>query len=202
MIELVGSLWSVPTEDELPAAHRLAALGLRRLHWDSSDGRFANPGGFSAARAREIADETGLAAEAHLMHEKPVSAVDEWTEICDVIFVHVESEEWQSAVERIVRRGATPGLAISPATPVSLIPDEIDVLCMSIVPGTAGSAFDHGVLPRIAALREAASSRRIAVDGGITSSHAELLRAAGADRMVVGTDLFGAGGTERWSAYL
>lgn len=198
MIEVAGSLWSVTEDQQLSTATRLRDAGLRRLHWDSSDGRFATPGGFSAARATEIAAATGLLAEAHIMAVRSITEVDGWTEICDLITVHIECEDWQAAVDRIVKRGCTPGIAISPQTPPSAVPDDLTVLCMAIVPGTAGSPLDEAVLDRVSTLRDRSSSRRIGIDGGVQRRHAERAAHAGADWLVVGSDLVFAGGEERW----
>ena len=80
MPEVAGSLWSVAMEERLQAAQRLRAAGLRRLHWDMSDGRFAHPGGFTAPDALALTEATGLAAEAHIMAADPLKEVDAWTE--------------------------------------------------------------------------------------------------------------------------
>lgn len=198
MIEVAGSLWSVSPEAQLATALRLKREGLRRLHWDMTDGRLATEGGFTSSRAASLAAETGLAAEAHLMSVRSAHIVDAWTEFCDVVIVHRESDDWREAVARIERRGVRAGLAISPGTPASSVPDECDVLCMSIVPGQAGSAFDEGVLAKISALRLAGPDRRIGVDGGVRRTHVATLVEAGADWAVVGTDLvFGTDGAWR-----
>ncbi|QNN48945.1 hypothetical protein H9L10_11805 [Phycicoccus endophyticus] len=117
MPEVAGSLWSVPAADRPPALERLGAAGLRRLHWDRSDGRFAAAGGFTAAEALTLTEATGMAAEAHLMVTDPVAEVDPWTEFCDLVVVHAEAPGWQQALERVLGRGCRPGLAISPLTP-------------------------------------------------------------------------------------
>lgn len=189
MIDVAGSLWSVPAADRLATATALGDAGLSRLHWDMTDGEFAAAGGFTPASASSLAVRSGLAAEAHIMAHRSARDVDEWTDFCDLVIVHVESEDWRTAVTRIERRGCRPGLAISPQTPSAEVPNELTVLCMSIVPGQAGSRFDESVLTKIGTLREAAPTRRIGVDGGIRREHADLLAAAGADWVVVGTDL-------------
>lgn len=189
MIEVAGSLWSVAPENRLGTALRLRDAGLGRLHWDMTDGRFAAAGGFDAATAADLAAETGLRAEAHVMALRSAREVDEWTDFCDLVIVHVESEDWREAAGRIERRGSTAGLAVSPGTAPADIPHDFPVLCMSVVPGQAGSAFDETVIGKIATLRAASPSRRIGVDGGVTRSRAAALAAAGADWIVVGTDL-------------
>jgi pentose-5-phosphate-3-epimerase len=188
-MQIAGSLWSVPVDDRLDTALRLRDAGLARLHWDTTDGSFAAAGGFSPESAAELAAATGLTAEAHLMAHRTAGEVDAWTAFCDLVIVHIESDDWQAALDRIERRGAVPGLAVSPQTPADSVPSDIAVLCMSIVPGQAGSTFDTAVLDKLTALRTASPERRLGVDGGVRRIHAEALASAGADWAVVGTDL-------------
>ncbi|MFT4050681.1 MAG: hypothetical protein QM677_00345 [Microbacterium sp.] len=196
--EVAGSLWSVPADRQLTEARRLADHGLSTLHWDMSDGRFATAGGFAPSRAAEIGALTGMRGEAHLMTAAPEHEVDAWTECCELVIVHVEAPGWRRAVERIRRRGARAGVALSPRTSPSEVPDDIDVLCMSVPPGAAGSTFDRDALKRIAALRARSDQRRVGVDGGVTRAVAEAAADAGADWLVVGTDLLSRDGTARW----
>lgn len=202
MPEVAGSLWSVPHEEQLDAARRLQAAGLRRLHWDMTDGRFADAGGFTAAEAAAVVAATGLTGEAHIMAEEPLREVDAWAELCDLVIVHAESDGWQHAVDRISHRGAEPGLAISPATPISIVPAGMTVLCMTVTPGKAGSAFDDRVLAKVADLRAESPGRRIGLDGGVKRHVVERATQAGATWLVVGTDLFTTDGAQRWKDVL
>jgi len=202
MPEIAGSLWSVPSERQREAIERLQAAGLRRLHWDMTDGRFAKPGGFTASRALALTEATGLAAEAHIMAEYPLQEIDAWSEFCDLIVVHAESPRWAQAIDRISARGCIPGLAISPGTPAAVVPADMAVLCMSITPGTAGSAFNDTVLNKVSSLRNASSQRRIGLDGGVQRLHVESAEEAGANWLVVGTDLFLSGAAHLWNDVL
>ncbi len=91
-----------------------------------------------------------------------------------------------------------PGVALNPATPVSLLEDvltEVDlVLVMTVDPGFGGQAFLTGLLPKIARLREmvrrAGAGAEIAVDGGISSATAPAAVAAGAQVLVAGSAVF------------
>lgn len=201
MPEIAGSLWSVPADEQLEAAERLRDAGLRRLHWDITDGRFAKPGGFSAGEALRLTEATGLAAEAHIMAVDPLREIDAWTEFCDLIVVHAESDEWAKAVDRIASRGCLPGLAISPHTPVTVVPADMAALCMSITPGNAGSAFNETVLTKVSALRKASPGRRIGLDGGVQCRHVQNAERAGVNWLVVGTDLF-LGDATNWATIL
>ena len=200
-IEVAASLWSVPAERQHAAAAELAGHGLRRMHWDMTDGRFARAGGFSADGAREVSAGLGLAAEVHIMARSSSREVDAWTDFCDLVIVHAESADWQKAVDRIVRRGCEPGLALSAMTPASVVPEGMTALCMSITPGEAGSAFDPAVIDKIRTLRES-SDRRVGVDGGVTRDIAARVADAGASWVAVGNDLVGTGGLQRWADLL
>lgn len=202
MLEIAGSLWSVAPDEHLDSAKRLKAAGLTRLHWDMTDGRFAAAGGFTARQAREIAAATGLSAEAHIMAERSISEVDEWTEFCDLVIIHAESSDWMPTLDRIRQRGCRAGLAISPLTTVDVVPDDVPVLCMSVIPGRAGTTFDESVLIKVAALRERSHTRTIGIDGGVRRHHAKAAADAGADWVVVGSDLFLDHGERRWSELL
>ncbi|WBU36990.1 hypothetical protein [Homoserinibacter sp. YIM 151385] len=202
-VAVAGSLWSVPEDARIDAVRALAERGMRRLHWDMTDGRFAVAGGFDPAAAARIAETTGMTGEAHLMAEEPLAIVDAWAEVCDTVVVHAESTGWRTAVDRLEQRGCRAAIAVSLATPAAAVPSWLPVMCMSIVPGQAGSAFDRRVLAKVAELREAGGpGRPIGLDGGVTRAIADDAIAAGADWLVVGTDLFAAGGADRWADLL
>ena len=198
MTEIAASLWSVPELDQLDTAIRLRDAGVRRLHWDTTDGRFAAAGGFSPARAAELTTATGMSAEAHIMAEQSARAVDAWTDFCDLVIVHAENGDWRAAAERIEKRGSRPGLALSPQTPASAVPGDMAALCMAITPGQAGSAFNDDVLHKAAELHAASPGRSIGIDGGIKRQHAERAKDAGATWLVVGSDLV-FGGEAAWA---
>lgn len=201
-LTVAGSLWSVPAGGRVDAVAELQGTGLRRLHWDTTDGRFAPEGGFGPEEAARIAAATSTSAEAHLMAQHPTRVVDAWADVCDTVFVHAESEQWQQAVRRLDRRGCRPGLAISPQTSTDVVPDGLAVLVMSVVPGQAGSTFDPGALAKVEQLRARDPGRPIGLDGGVRRDQADAALAAGATWLVVGTDLFSAGGASRWADLL
>jgi ribulose-phosphate 3-epimerase len=197
-VKVAGSLWSVSPAAQVSEAIRLERAGLNRLHWDYSDGIFAAPGGFSPERAIELATATSMSSEVHLMAGQTLQLVDAWTDLCDRIAIHFESEDWKNSMTRIEQRGSRPCIAISPQTPWNDVPDECDVLVMSIIPGAAGSAFDRASLVKVAELLSANASREIGLDGGVTRDLANDALHAGVAWLVVGTDLFRPGGSQSW----
>lgn len=198
MVAVAASLWSTPRDQLGTQALRLAAAGLRRWHWDVSDGEFAGPGGFDTATAAWITRATGLSGEAHLMVARPEDEIDAWAALCDTVVVHVEAIGWQQAVDRIRRLGARPGVAISPSTDVTVLdglPDDVAVLVMAITPGTAGSAFQPSSLDRLDTL---AGRAHLGVDGGVTLEHARACGAHGATWVVSGSALCGSADPAGW----
>jgi ribulose-phosphate 3-epimerase len=198
MVAVAASLWSTPRDRIDREAQRLAEAGLRRWHWDVSDGVFADPGGFDVDTAGHIGRATGLPGEAHLMVSDPLSSVDAWAEVCDTVIVHVEATGWEAAVDEVRHRGAHPGVAISPSTPLSVLadlPDDVAVLIMSITPGKAGARFLPATLGRLTSL---AGRTRLGVDGGVTLDLAQDCGAHGATWVVSGSSLCGCDDPGAW----
>ncbi len=148
----------------------------------------APAGGFTAAQARVIADQTGLTSEAHLMLLDPLPELDDWLAFCEVVVVHLESPTWGDALDRIAAAGVRGALAYSPGHSLEGDhPDGVDALVMSVEPGHGGSPFVPESLDRIATL--ASRHDRVGVDGGVTELRARDARAAGATWIVSGTAL-------------
>lgn len=196
-VRLAASLWSVEPALLRAEARRLAAAGLELWHWDRSDGSMARAGGFEAARASDLAAETGLRSEAHLMLREPSAELDDWLAFCERIVVHAEVDAWPEIAEQVRAAGRQFALAVAPGTdPETLVPPAGDpVLVMSIVPGEAGSTFDPEALDRITRW---APAHEVGVDGGLDLARAAECRRAGATWLVSGTGLTGAADPAVW----
>ena len=199
-LTVAASLWSTPKDRLDSEALRLAAAGLRRWHWDVSDGVLAAPGGFDVDTVERLTRLTGLPGEAHLMVTDPLSQVDAWAPSCDRIVVHVESTGWADSLDRIRSLGRQPGVAISPGTPLGAltgVPSDVAILVMSIVPGQAGSTFIPTTVERLRAL---ADGRDLGVDGGVTLDHARACASNGATWVVSGSALCSCAEPSAWLA--
>ncbi|MCB2176933.1 MAG: hypothetical protein KQH57_14065 [Actinomycetales bacterium] len=197
-VRLAGSLWSVPADRVDDEARRLAQAGLRRWHWDVSDGGFATPGGFEPRDAAHVGALTGLPGEAHLMVERPLEHLGPWLEVCDTVAVHVESQGWVGAVERIRAAGRDAAVAISPGTPLDVLADlpaQVGILVMSVVPGRAGSGFLPATYDRLAHL---AGRTLLGVDGSVDLERGHRCVRHGATWLVSGTALTAAGDPADW----
>ena len=103
-------------------------------------------------------------------------------------------------IDSIRDAGLAAGLALNPATPLSVLDytlDKLDtVLLMTVNPGFGGQPFIPAMIEKISAARRLLDSRRsrarLQVDGGITPAVAAACAAAGADTFVAGNAIFAA----------
>jgi len=171
------------------------------LHLDVMDGQFVPNISFGPAVVRAIRPLSKLFFDVHLMCGKPEVLLEAFQKAgADQLHVHVElGEAVPSLIWRIRSLGCKVGLAVNPASPVSLASpflEKIDaLLIMTVNPGFGGQSFIYETIPKIqqaAAWRRERNLRyRIAVDGGIDNRTAKDCAAAGADVFVSGTALFG-----------
>jgi ribulose-phosphate 3-epimerase len=174
------------------------------LHIDVADGVFAPAFLFFpdlVARIRTVSD---LPIHIHLMVEDAVllPQIDQFAEAgTDLISFHVENEAVaEAALEKIAAHGMKAGMVLRVETPVARAQRFLPQLDMLTLLGTAIGVKGQGLDPAATdRLREAgslikSSGRRIvlAADGGIRENTVPLLRAAGAETVVVGSLAFGA----------
>lgn len=199
MARLAGSLWSVPATQQRDRLSAAVAGGLGLAHWDATDGKFAAAGGFTPAAAAAHVEGLGVASEAHLMMHRPHPMIDAWAELCELIVVPVEIDDWAGALRRIDAAGVVGALALSPDTEPDLMPrGDFPVLVMSVQPGEAGAEFRPDTTCRVRELAQRGCHRMVGVDGGVQAHHLAGLRQAGATWVVSGTDLFTAVEVGEW----
>ena len=105
----------------------------------------------------------------------------------------------------IKKLGALAGVAINPSTPVSAIEEVVGdldyVLVMSVNPGFGGQTFIPRSESKVRAVRQlldrGGSRAPIGIDGGIDSSNAARVVAAGVEILVAGQSIFGQPDAER-----
>jgi ribulose-phosphate 3-epimerase len=110
--------------------------------------------------------------------------------------VHVEACTHGPRVLAAIRdAGASPGIAINPATPLTKLDyllEYVDrILVMTVDPGYAGQKLIASSFERVRILRENVRYRKrnidIEVDGNISATNAAILANMGANRFVLGT---------------
>jgi ribulose-phosphate 3-epimerase len=103
-------------------------------------------------------------------------------------------------IEKIRSSGIKVGLSLKPATPVKALIDFLEyidmVLVMTVEPGFGGQVFLPDSVQKINELHEVLLAKNlqkriaIEVDGGINTSTASEVIAAGADILVAGSAIF------------
>lgn len=174
--------------------------GAQFLHLDIMDGRFVPNLTWGPKIVGDLRKLSPLVFDAHLMIVEPERYADEFIDAgCNRVTFHLEATcHAQRLLTRIRERGAKPGLAICPQTPVAMLQDVIGdcstVLVMSVNPGFSGQRFIERSYEKIREARALIELRKvdclIEVDGGVGESNAKALVDAGADVLVMGSTLF------------
>ena len=173
------------------------------LHVDVADGHFAPALLFFPDLVARMRAETALPIHVHLMVADAVLVpqIDQFAEAgADLISIHVENADADAALTRIAELGVKTGLVLRVETPVSQAAPWLARLDMLTLLGTAIGVKGQGLDPTATARLQqaagmiAATGKRIvlAADGGIRDTTVPLLRAAGAETVVMGSLAFGA----------
>ena len=177
------------------------SAGADRLQIDVMDGRFVPNITVGPLVVEAVRRSCALPLEAHLMIVEPERYVSDFAQAgADLIIIHQEvSPHLHRAIEQIRRLDKRVGVAINPATPLTVLQEVLDdvdlVLCMTVDPGFGGQSFIAGMLPKIERLRAMIAQRGarcdLEVDGGINAETAPLAVRAGATVLVAGSSVYG-----------
>ena len=206
MVELCASILSADFArlgDEVAAAER---GGATVVHFDVMDGHFVPNITIGPPVARSLRKATKLPLDCHLMIENADEYIPAFAEAgADWVSVHYEaSRHLHRSLELIAHHGMKPAVVLNPATRVDLVQDILPmvhhVLIMSVNPGFGGQEFiplSLDKIRRLAELRqELGLAFRIEVDGGVAHDTVARVVQAGADLLVAGNAVFGAGNAE------
>jgi len=184
-------------------AEELSALeeaGLSWVHWDVMDGNFVPNITFGPPLIARLRQQSGLFFDVHLMIEAPERHLSAFKDAgADMLVVHAEaSTHLQRTLAEIRRLGMRAGVALNPASPLSMLDhvlDDVDmVLLMSVNPGFGGQSFLFPTYAKIKRLREILDTRglpvKIQVDGGVDPDNTAELLHCGADVLVSGSAFF------------
>ena len=189
---------------EIAAAER---GGADLLHIDIMDGHFVPNLTMGPPVVKAIKRVAKVPLDVHLMIEDPDRFVEAFVEAgASMISVHAEVLYHLHRTLHFVKSlGVKAGVAINPATPVVVLEEvaaDVDhVLVMTVNPGFGGQTFIPRSESKVRAVRQlldrAGNRAPIEVDGGIDSSNAGRIVAAGASILVAGSSIFGSGDAER-----
>jgi ribulose-phosphate 3-epimerase len=207
MVELLPSILSADfahLADDVAAAER---GGCAIVHVDVMDGHFVPNITIGPPVVKSLRKVTRLPLDCHLMIENPDQFVAAFAEAgADWVSVHYEAcRHLHRSLELIAQHGMKPGVVLNPATRVELIADILPmvhhVLIMSVNPGFGGQKFIEFSLDKIGKLVEMRQKLglafRIEVDGGVAHDTVTRIVQAGAELLVAGNAVFGAGRPEQ-----
>ena len=175
--------------------------GAQYIHLDVMDGAFVPSISFGMPVIKSIRRVTDRVFDVHMMVEEPGRYVEDVKKAgADVITVHAEAcKHLDRVISQIKEAGCRAGVALNPATPVSVLEhilDQVDiVLIMTVNPGFGGQKFIPYTIEKVKAVRRLCDERGlttdIQVDGGISAANVREVLEAGANIFVAGSAVFG-----------
>jgi ribulose-phosphate 3-epimerase len=207
MVELLPSILSADFArlgEEVAAAER---GGGTVIHVDVMDGHFVPNITLGPPVVKCLRRATSLPLDCHLMIENADEFIPAFADAgADWVSVHYEAcRHLHRSLELIAQHGMKPAVVLNPATRVELIQEILPmvhhVLVMSVNPGFGGQKFIEFSLDKIRRLaelrQELGLAFRIEVDGGVAHDTVARIVQAGADLLVAGNAVFGAGQPEQ-----
>ena len=175
--------------------------GAQYIHLDVMDGAFVPSISFGMPVIKSLREITDKVFDVHMMVEEPGRYVEDMCRCgADLITVHAEAcTHLDRVVNQIKEGGMRAGVAVNPATPLSVLDPilgELDmVLIITVNPGFGGQKFIPYTMEKIRSLRRILTERGLAadiqVDGGISSANVREVLEAGANVFVAGSAVFG-----------
>jgi len=176
----------------------LQECGVEYYHCDVMDGHFVPNMMLSTETIKALKKLNRLPLDIHMMVDNPSECLS-WFAFGegDIVAVHAEADRHlQRTLKLIKDRGATPALALNPATPLCFaeqaLPDIGMLLVMTVNPGFAGQKLVPQTLDKVTAARRMLddhgySSTPIEVDGNCSFENIPKMEKAGATIFVVGS---------------
>ncbi len=203
MIQIAPSLLSADFSRLEQEAADIEAGGAQMLHLDVMDGHFVPNISFGPGVIASLRPKTRLFFDVHLMISDPLFYLPAFVKAgADMITFHYESDaDVGKTIEAIRSSGVKVGVAVKPGTEIAVLEPFLPLLDMALVmtvePGFGGQRFMPQMMPKVEYLRRWADENGrplwVQVDGGIDAVTAKTAAASGADVLVAGSAVFGAG---------
>lgn len=171
------------------------------LHFDVMDGNFVPNTSFGLAVLDHTVKASPIPVDVHLMIANPDEMAVRYAKTgANIVTFHVEATNHAHRLVGALRNeGVKVGIALNPATPVSVLDPiikEVDlVLIMTVNPGFGGQKFietSYRKLKQVRALaQELGVNPLVEVDGGIDATNAQQVVEAGANVLVAGSSVYG-----------
>lgn len=178
----------------------LGEAGVDRIQWDVMDGRFVPNLTFGPDVIASCRKHVDVPFEAHLMVLDPDELAPRYVDAgCDILIIHAETtRHLHRTLARVRDLGASPAVALNPATPASAVQHVLDlvdmVLVMTVNPGFGGQDYIATMEPKVAEVRALADAQGLTldveVDGGIGPNTIAGAVSAGANVLIAGSALY------------
>lgn len=182
------------------AIEKVENAGVKWLHIDIMDGQFVPTISMGTPVLASVRKISKLFLDVHIMAQEPDHLIGELADAgADMITVHAEACTHLDRTLHLIREsGCKCGVAINPATPISVLEHVLDladmVLIMSVNPGFGGQSYIPYCTEKIRRLRTMAQEQGleldIEVDGGINKNTLPEVLEAGANIIVAGSAVF------------
>ena len=189
--------------------------GAQYFHVDVMDGMFVPNISMGIPVLESIRKTTKKKMDVNMMIENPQRYISDFSDAgADIITVHAEAcTHLDQTVRDIKREGIKAGVALNPATPLSvldyILPELDMVLIMTVNPGYGGQKLIPYTIDKVRELRSLLQRRGlktdIEVDGGVKLDNVDELLDAGANIIVAGSAIFAgdiAGNVENFLEHL
>ena len=200
--KLAPSILSADFSELGEALQLCAEGGAHYIHVDVMDNQFVHNLTIGPPVVKSLRPLSQKYMDIHMMVIEPEKLVEPFAKAgADGITFHIEAaEKPQEVIDLIRASGKDVGLSLKPKTPVADIEpflDQIDLLLiMSVEPGFGGQGYVDGSTERVAEIKQLLIEKclkdrvKIEVDGGIKLHNAKEVLDAGADILVVGSEVF------------
>ena len=203
MIKISPSTNPSGEENLLEYAKELQDYGVQFIHCDVMDGVFVENKCLPVDLIEQIAQNTQLGLDIHLMVDNPQNEIHKYIKLpANYITTHFEAYTNKADIIKVVdlihKEDILAGLSIKPNTNINLILPYLPyidlILIMSVEPGKSGQEFIESTILKIKQLNEFIKSNglrvKIEVDGGINKENIRDIANAGANMVVVGSALY------------
>jgi ribulose-phosphate 3-epimerase len=192
---IVPAVIPVSAQDVLTQVQRLSFS--REFHLDVVDGQFAPKSTWPYEPFGEPLDvKSALDAytlEVDLMVNQPIQAAQQWIAAgADMLVFHVETLPLEVFKNFTLSTEVSIGVSCSGETSLATLEqylpfaDYVQLMGIHTI-GSQGQPFDEGVIEKISYLKQKYPQVALTVDGSVNQHTIQQLKAAGADRFIVGS---------------
>lgn len=200
MLRLAPSILSADFRKLGQEVETVANAGAQYIHIDVMDGMFVPSISYGMPVIKSIRPCTDKVFDVHMMVEEPGRYAEAMKDAgADLVCVHQEAcRHLDRTLSQIRELGMKAGVALNPATPVSVLDcvlEQVDmVLIMTVNPGFGGQKFIPYTLEKVRSLRKRMNllglHTDIEVDGGIGLGNVGEVIEAGANVIVAGSAVY------------